>query len=808
MKFTLSWLKDHLETQASLSEIVDKLTAIGLEVEEVDDRSRFAPFLIAKVVSAEKHPQADKLQILQVDYGAKETIQVVCGAPNARTGLVGVFAPSGTYIPGTGIQLAATKIRGVESHGMMCSERELELSDNHDGIIELPSDLDIGSSYAAWRDLNDPLIDVALTPNRPDCASVRGIARDLAASGLGKLKQLEHFPKSGNRLEENQSRIDVKLEFDTTPPLCSGFAWRQVNDVKNTSSPQWLRQRLTAIGLRPINKAVDITNYITHDLGRPLHVFDADKIKDNLVVRRAHQGETLLALDGKTYQLDPSICVIADAAGVQSIAGIIGGEQTGCDENTTNIIIESALWNPTNIAATGRKLGIVSDARYRFERGVDPEFAQEGLEIATKMLLDLCGGQATPLYHVGFSQHQKKQIIFSLSQIKRLTSLELETTLVEQILRDLGFSVQAAGDNQLNIHVPSWRPDIEGQADLVEEILRIHGVDKIAPQPLPRDTHIGTKILSELQLRTRSCRRALAARGMLEAINYSFISERAAHNFGGGSACLKLANPIAAEMSDMRPSLLPGLLLAAQNNANRGYSDCALFEIGDIYQNDTPQGQRKMAGAIRRGTAKLNGAGRHWQLNSQPVDIYDAKADLVAILAACGFDADKLPLETTAPSYYHPGRSGTIRLGKIIIAHFGEFHPAILEELDVSGPLCGFELFIDNLPQSKKRSSKTRSALLLSPLQMVRRDFAFIVDDKVNAATIIRAAAGADKKLIHSVEVFDIYKGTAIDENKKSLAIEVTLAPFEHSLTETQIDALSAKIIKNVIESTGGTLRQ
>jgi len=806
MKFTLSWLKDHLETTASLAEIVEKLTAIGLEVEDVDDRARFTPFVIARIVSAEKRPDADKLQVLRVDYGAGEPIQVVCGAPNARAGLVGVFAPSGTYIPGTGISLAGAKIRGVDSQGMMCSD---ELSDDHNGIIELPADLAVGSSYARWRGLDDPVIDVALTPNRPDCASVRGIARDLAASGLGRLKELTIPSFVSEELEgEGAAQIDVELDEGATS-LCSGFAWRLVRNVKNTTSPQALSQRLSAIGLRPINAAVDITNYITHDLGRPLHVFDADKVRGNLRVRRAFACETLLALDGKTYTLDETVCVIADAAGVQSIAGIMGGEQTGCDENTSNIIIESALWNPANIAATGRKLGIISDARYRFERGVDPNFISSGLEIATAMLVELCGGSPASARHAGLVPHESKKITFPLHQIKRLTSLEIAADRVVQILTALGFGVDRISEEALEVLVPSWRPDVEGSADLVEEVLRIHGLDKIVPLPLSRPAHIGSKILSDGQVRTRFVRRALAARGMVEAVNYSFISQNSAQHFGGGAACLKLANPIATDMSDMRPSLLPGLLQAAQRNANRGFNDVALFEVGDIYQDDSPQGQRRMAAAIRRGTAGFGGAGRFWCGNGASVSLYDAKADLFAALEACGFEGAKLPLEAGGPAYYHPGRCGTIKLGaKNILAYFGEFHPDVLESLDVSGALCGFELFIDALPATKKRSSKTRPAFVASSLQMLRRDFAFIVDEGVSAATLIRAAAGADKKLIQSVEVFDVYKGAGIEADKKSLAIEVTIQPVEQSLTEAEIEALSAKIIANVIKSTGGVLRQ
>lgn len=803
MKFTLSWLKEHLDTTASLNEITERLTSIGLEVEDVDTREAFNAFVIAKVVSAQRHPDADKLQVLSVDTGDGKPLQVVCGAPNARAGLIGVFGRPGAYVPGLDVTLAVGKIRGVESFGMMCSERELLLSNEHNGIIDLPEDAPIGSSFASYAGLDDPIIDVSITPNRPDCTGVRGIARDLAASGLGTLKPL-NVPDIQGSFEPS---IDVSLDFADQTPLCLGFSWVMVKNVKNTQSPQWMQKRLTAIGLRSINAAVDMTNYITFDLGRPLHVFDADKVKGNLTVRRAKDGETIIALDGKTYDLNNKICVIADSAQVESIAGVMGGEDSGVDENTTNIIIESALWDPRNIAMTGRELGIVTDARYRFERGVDPEFMVDGLKIATQLLTDMVGGTPSTLKTTGYEAADLKVVTMPFSEIKRLTSLDVSKEQAAQILESLGFKVAINGESA-NVTVPSWRPDIDGKADLVEEVMRIYGIDKIVPTPLAMPAGVGAAILTTLQIRTRLARRSLAARGMMEAVTYSFISEKAANAFGGGDKALKLANPIASDMSDMRPSLLPGLLLAAQRNADRGFNDLALFEVSGTYQGDTADKQRRVAGGIRRGNAKLDGSGRFWSGNAKNVDVFDAKADALAVLDACGLTADKVQIENGGPAWYHPGRSGTIKLGpKVILGYFGEFHPETLETLDVSGSLCGFEVFIDAVPEPRKKPTKTKPALQLSPFQAVSRDFAFVVDKNVTAAVIIRAALGADKKLISGAKVFDIFEGASLGEDKKSVAIEVAIQPVERTLTDADFESLAKKIIDNVVKSTGGSLR-
>jgi len=801
MKFTLSWLKDHLDTDATLDEIVERLTMIGLEVESVDDKAALKPFVIARVLSAEKHPDADKLRVLMVDTGSGDPVQVVCGAPNARAGLVGAFAAPGTYVPGIDVTLSVGRIRGVESRGMMCSERELQLSDEHTGIIDLAADAPVGTGFAAWAKLDDPVIEINLTPNRPDAASVHGIARDLAASGLGRLRDGAVAPVPG----EGPCPVKVRIE---APDMCPGFALRLVRGVRNGPSPKWLQQRLIAIGLRPINALVDITNYVTFDRGRPLHVFDARKVRGDLVVRRAKDGEAVLALDGREYALTSDMCAIADEDGVESIAGVMGGEHSGCDEATTDVLIESALWDPIVTARTGRALGIVTDARYRFERGVDPQFMVPGLELATRMVLELCGGTPSENEVAGYAGHTPKVVSFPFAEVKRLTGIDVPAQTSRAILSRLGFVPKGEGE-AVEVAVPSWRPDVDGKADLVEEVMRIHGVEKIAPQPLAAHDAVNGRILTTLQIRTRAARRALAVRGMLEAVTWSFIPARHAELFGGGQAALRLANPIAADMSDMRPSLLPGLIAAARRNADRGFADVALFEVSGTYESDAPDGQRRVAAGVRRGTARMDGQGRHWAGNAAPVGVFDAKADALAALEAAGAPVDKLQVEAGGPGWYHPGRSGTVKLGpKVVLATFGEFHPRTLAELDVSGPLCGFEVFVDAIPEPKAKPTRTRPRLDLSPFQAVRRDFAFVVDRTVEAAALMRAAAAADRKLITGVRVFDVFEGAALGEDRKSIAIEVAIQPAERTLTDEDFEALGARIVDNVAKQTGGVLRR
>ena len=806
MKFTLSWLKDHLETDATLNEICERLTAIGLEVEDVDDKAAYRPFVIAKVLSAEKHPSADRLKVLMVDAGDGKPVQVVCGAPNARAGMIGAFAKPGTYVPGIDVTLAVGNIRGVESHGMMCSEKELDMSDNHDGIIDLAEDAPVGTPFASYAGLDDPVIEINLTPNRPDCTSIHGIARDLAASGLGTLK-----PQAKPDFKtEGQTSVDLKIILDDER-LCPGFGLRLVRGVRNGPSPLWMQQRLKAIGLRPINALVDITNFMTFDHGRPMHVFDAAKVKGDLTVRRALDGETVLALDTREYKLNPGNVVISDDNGVESIGGIMGGEHSGCDENTVDVLIESALWDPINIAKSGRSLGIITDARYRFERGVDPEYMVPGLDRTTQLVLELCGGVAAEAKVVGYKGHQPKIVDFPYSEVKRLTGLEVSTEESRHILTRLGFAVEGSGE-RVSVTVPSWRPDVDGKADLVEEVMRIHGVDQIKPEPIEKLSSVNAKILTTLQIRTRTAKRALASRGMLEAVTWSFIPEDQAKLFGGGARALKLANPIASDMSDMRPSLLPGLLSAAQRNADKGFGDVAIFEVSGTYESDRPEGQRRVAGGIRRGTATINGTGRLWSNTAKgggkPVDVFDAKADALAVLEACGLPMGNVQIEKGAPEWYHPGRSGTIKMGpKVVLGYFGEFHPKTLGALDVSGVLCGFEVFLDAMPEPKKKATRTKPPLELSPFQVVKRDFAFVVSSDVEAGAIVKAASTADRKLITGVNVFDVFEGASLGEGRKSIAIEVLIQPAERTLTDEDFDTLTAKIVANVEKTTGGTLR-
>src|SRR5215212_685161 len=596
MKFTLSWLREHLDSDASLDTIVDKLTMIGVEVESVEDKAKLlAPFTIAYVVEAKQHPNADRLRVCMVDTGSGDPVQVVCGAPNAHTGMKGVFSPPGSFIPGKNITLGVGNIRGVESRGMLVSQAELLISDEHDGIIELPADAPLGENYARWAGLDDPVIEINLTPNRPDCTGVYGIARDHAAAEVGALTARKIKPIKG----AFPCPVSVKLDFGTTPSLCPAFALRLVRVLKNAPSPEWLQRRLRAIGLRPINTLVDITNFITFDRGRPLHVFDAKKVKGNLTVRRAQNGEQVLALDGKTYTLDNAMCVIGDERGVESLAGIMGGEASGCDEKTTDVLLESALWRPLNIAQTGRKLGINSDARYRFERGVDPNFMGPGLELATQMVMELCGGTPSEVTVAGKAEAPEKIIEFPTTELKRLAGLDLDLIEMRRILTKLGFFV-AGQDSRVKVAAPSWRPDIEGKADIVEEIVRIVGVDRIPSTPFGRGDAPRKPVLTTAQVRTRKAKRALASRGMTEAVTWSFISKQQAELFGGGGKELALANPIAAELSDMRPSLIPSLVAAAQRNADRGFPDSALFEVGQIFKGDKPDDQFTAATGIRR----------------------------------------------------------------------------------------------------------------------------------------------------------------------------------------------------------------
>jgi phenylalanyl-tRNA synthetase beta chain len=800
MKFTLSWLREHLDTDEPLDKLADKLTMIGLEVEAIEDKAKaLSAFVIAKVLDAKQHPNADRLRVCLVDTGDGNPIQVVCGAPNARTGMIGVFSPPGTYIPGKKITLGVGTIRGVESRGMLVSEAEMELSDDHEGIIDLPADAPVGQPYAAWAGLDDAVIEINLTPNRPDCTGVHGIARDLAAADMGKFIDPSPKPVKGTF----PCPVSVKI---ASPELCPGFALRLVRGVKNGASPEWLQKRLTAIGLRPINALVDITNFMTFDRGRPLHVFDAAKVRGNLTVRRAKRGESLLALDGRTYPLDESICVIADEKGVESLAGIMGGEESGCDANTTDVLIESALWAPLNIAQTGRKLGINSDARYRFERGVDPNFMVPDLEQATAMVLDFCGGTPSEIVVEGEKHAEDRVIDFPVGEVKRLSGLDVPLPEMKRVLKHLGFFAAGAGET-VKIAIPSWRMDVEGKADIVEEIVRIVGVDAVPFTPFDRGDAPRKPVLTAQQVRTRKAKRALAARGMAEAVTWSFIAKSQAELFGGGQAELALANPIAADLSDMRPSLIPGLVTSAQRNADRGFPDVALFEVGQVFKGDQPQNQFTAASGVRRALAKASGTGRHWSGNGE-ADAFDVKADALAVLIAAGAPPQALQVVPGGPPWLHPGRSGTIQIGpQNVLGYFGELHPRALEALDAAGPLMAFEVILERIPDAKAKPTRAKPALDLPAFQPVTRDFAFVVDAKVKAGDIVRAAQNVDRKLIAGVTVFDVYEGKGIEPGKKSIAIAVTLQPREKTMTDEEIDATGKKIVAEVSKRTGGVLR-
>ncbi|KUJ85345.1 phenylalanine--tRNA ligase subunit beta [Ruegeria marisrubri] len=797
MKFTLSWLKDHLDTDASVDEIAEALTDLGLEVEEViNPAERLKDFTLGYVKHAEKHPDADRLRVCKVETDEGEK-QIICGAPNAREGITVVVAKPGTYVPGIDTTIQVGKIRGIESFGMMASEREMELSDEHDGIIELPSG-EVGQRFVDWLAENDPakvdpVIEIAITPNRPDALGVAGIARDLAARGLGTLKTRDYAPVPG----EFECPIKVTIDEDTLDG-CPLFTGRMIRGVKNGPSPQWLQDQLKAIGLRPISALVDITNYMTFDHNRPLHVFDADKVKGNLRVHRAKGGEKLVALDEKEYTLQPGMMVISDDNGPESIAGIMGGLETGCTEETVNVFLESAYWNHVQIALAGRALKINSDARYRFERGVDPEYTLEGLEHATQMILDICGGEASDVVVAGKVPDHSRAYKLDAERVQSLVGMDIPESEQRQTLTRLGFRLEGN-----MAHVPSWRPDIMGEADLVEEVARIASLTKLQGKPLPRVTDgIPKPVMTPAQRRQSMARRTCAALGYNECVTYTFIDKASAELFGGGDDETMLENPISSEMSHMRPDLLPGLLQAAARNQARGFADLALFEVGPAFDGGEPGDQHTQVSGLlvgRTGPKDVHGA-------SRPVDVFDVKADAEAVLSAIGAPA-KVQIMRGAQGWWHPGRHGKICLGpKKVLGVFGELHPRVLQAMDVKGPAVAFTIWPDQVPLPRK-SGATRSALELRDLQAVERDFAFVVDADVEALTLVNAAAGADKQLIEEVRVFDEFIGGSVGEGKKSLAITVRLQPTEKTLKEKDIEAVAEKIIAKVTKATGGVLR-
>lgn len=800
MKFTLSWLREHLESDASLNDIANTLTKIGLELEEIIDRSAaLKQFTVGHVISARPHPNADRLQICTVDNGIGK-VQVICGAPNARPGIKAVFAAAGSTIPGTGLQLKTSLIRGEESNGMLCSEKEMGLSENHEGIIELPEDSQIGIPFSGVLGLDDPIININVTPNRQDCLGVRGVARDLAAAGLGRLRPFKQMENKG----KFQSPISVFIDF---PPemedACPYFVGRYFRDIKNGPSPSWLQKRLLSIGLRPISALVDITNYITYDLSRPLHVFDANKIRGAITVRSAAAGESLKCLDGKIYSLGAGMTVISDELGAEALGGVMGGEKTGCTDETVNVFLEAALFDPKRTARTGRNLGIESDARYRFERGIDPDMLIPGLEYATQLILQICGGEASELIKVGSPGSPPSSIKFRPAKVSNLAGISVQEDEQLTILFSLGFTVNSKNE-VWDITPPSWRTDVHGEADIVEEISRIAGFERISTAILPRPTKVAIPALTKRQRKVPFVKRALASQGMLECVTWSFMSRRFAQLFGGGSDELILSNPISSELDAMRPTILGNLILAARRNKSRGFSDLAFFEVGPTYVDSTPNGQTTVAGGIRMGFSTP----RNWSKEQLIVNAFDAKTDALAALQAISAPVKSIQIIASGPEWYHPGRVGTICLGpKTILAWFGEIHPKILRVMDIEGPIVGFEVLIDNSP-GKNDPATTRRKLVVSDYPAVQRDFAFVVDETVEAGAVIKAARNADKNLITDVSVFDVYKGENIEKNKKSIAISVRLEPQDRTLTDPEIEGVVNLVQESVSKATGAAVRR
>ncbi len=801
MKLTLSWLKEHLETDASVADILAKLNSIGLEVEAVTDAgAALKDFIVGEVITADKHPNADKLRLCSVSTGS-ENLQIVCGAPNARAGIKVVLARPGTVIPISGDALKIGTVRGVESRGMMCSARELLLGEDHDGIIELKTDAVVGAPVAAALESagllsNDPVIEISITPNRGDAASVWGVARDLAAAGLGKLKSGNVAPVAGKFPAPKTITLNFAAENKNACPI---FAGRLIRGVKNGPAPKWVQARFKAVGLKSISALVDVTNFVSQDRGRPLHVFDADKV-GNLQARMAKDGETVLALDDATYTLTANTIVIADEARALGIAGIMGGKDSGSYDDTVNVFVESAYFDPGHIARAGRKQGIISDARYRFERGVDPQFVLPGLELATQLILEWCGGEASDVVIAGELPPPHAPITFDPAFVEKLGGIVVPRETIISILQKLGFVVADRGA-ALQVVPPSWRHDVDGPADLVEEVVRIHGLGSVASVPLPRDAGVAQPVLTRAQRRAKSARRAIAARGFNEAVSFSFIAREHAALFGGGDAARQLSNPIASDLDALRPTPLPCLLAAAQRNAARGLSNLSLFEIGPGFTTGMPEAQATIATGLRTGNAL-----RDWAKSAHDADVFDVKADMLAALEAVTGAPMSAPIRKGAPGWYHPGRSGVIALGKTVIAQFGELHPKVLAAFDLKVPAAAFEIFLDALPEAKAKG-KARPLFAPSPYQAIERDFAFVVKHEIAAGDIVKAVKNAERALLDSVAIFDVYEGKGVPEGHKSVAISVRLQPKEKTLTEAEIEAIAAAIVAGVTKATGGSLR-
>ena len=792
MKFTLSWLKQHLETNSDIETILKKLTNIGLEVESSYNPSEaLNGFIAAKIISTKPHPDADRLQLCLIDTGTEE-IEIVCGAKNAKEGLTTIYAPVGSTIPASGMKLKKAKIRGIESSGMLCSEKELNLGDDSEGITELSDQISPGTSISKALDINDTYVEIAITPNRPDCLGIRGIARDLAAAGLGELIKEKQI-----KISTSKENLPVFIDAENNFEGCTIFAGRLIKNITNNQSPDWLVKRLESIGIKSINCLVDITNFINFDRGRPLHVYDANKINNKIGARDAKVGEKILALDGKDYELKPGMCVIADNEKVLGIGGIMGGNESGSTIETNDVFIESAYFDPIKTALSGRALNIISDSRYRFERGVDPEYVIEGLNLATQMILDLCGGEAGEISLVDNLKFQPKKIKFDPKLVNKLTGIEIPNDKIVKILESLGFDIS----NSWNVVVPSWRPDIYGEADLVEEIVRIFGLDNIESEPLLNLNQPTKPILTKKQKQIKMIKRSIASKGLMETISYSFINNKESINFGGGSSSLKIVNPISDELSEMRPTPLASLVSIADENFKKGYTDIGIFEVGPGFLGVEQDEQITIASGLRIGTHRSEGSGKDWQ-GFQKVSVFDAKEDVISVLELLNLNLESHKVERTAPDHYHPGRSGQIVTGGgDILASFGELHPKIIKTKDFKVAVA-FEIYIDSINKQKIKSN-LKIAPEISNLQPLKRDFSFVVSSDTEAQTIINTAKQSDKSFIKDVKIFDQFLG----ENEKSIAIEVIIQPKEVTLTDEQIESISKKIIKSVEDKTKGKLR-
>ena len=800
MKFTWSWLKEHLETDKKLEEIINILPMLGLEVEEVEDKSKkLKDFIIAKVVDCITHPNADRLKILSVDDNSGVLHQVICGAPNARKGLVGVFAKPGMYIPGTGITLEIGEIRGEKSYGMMCSERELEISDEHDGIIEISSKAKIGDKYVSWAGIQDPIITIGITPNRPDCLGVRGIARDLAAAGMGFLKPLPSEEIKGTFDSPKSFGVSQELLDLGLVPVVSS---RYFRNLKNEESPKWMQQRLLAIGQRPISALVDITNYIMIDLNRPLHAYDGKKIVGpKLEIRFSKSNEKITTLNEKTYELSNNDLVISDAEGVDDLAGIMGGERTGVSNETSEMFLEIAIFNPISVAKTGRRINLISDARYRFERGLDETSPDWSHNYITKLILDCCGGEASYINTIGSGQTWKREIEFSPDKVLNLTGVNVSDEKVFEILTNLGFDINSK-NKVWKVSPPPWRVDIDGDADLVEEVIRIYGYDTIPQRHLQTENTISKQAISREHKRLLYLKRLLAGRGMMEMISYSFMSSKDALLFNGGSEDLKLVNPISSDLDCMRPSLMPNLLSVTSQNIKRGVDEGSLFEIGPVFLGQNPEDQKNYISGIRYGDT----AYRNWTGSMREYDWLDVRADVGSVLTACGFDASKIQLKREASDCFHPGRSAVFSLGKNVIASFGQIHPVILDYYSIKKNAVGFEIYVENIPLSKKLSP-AKKLLKLNPLQPVERDFSFIINKTISSSEIVRTVSSVDKSIIKEVRVFDLYEGSALKDDEVSIGLTVIFQAVEKTFSENDLETLSKKIIENISTNYNGVLR-